>query len=269
PPDGGSPAGRAWCLAPRIGYASSLMQAGDRVGGRFEIEALVATGGMSLVYRAIDRERGGPVALKVLAGKGVRDMERFSYEALLLAELHHPGIVGYVAHGATAAGERYLAMDWLEGEDLAARLARSGMTVDEAVTLARGVSAALAVAHARGIVHRDIKPSNIFLVDGAVTEPKVLDFGVARLGYGRTLATRAGAMLGTPGYMAPEQAQGRKDADARADVFSLGCVLFECLTGRPAFAGEHVMTLLSRILLEEAPRVREIAPAVPASLDQL
>lgn len=135
--------------------------------------------------------------------------------------------------------------------------------------LARGVAAALAAAHARGIVHRDVKPSNIFLVEGQVDQAKLLDFGIARLGYGRTLATRTGTLLGTPGYMAPEQAQGRKDVDAAADVFSLGAVLFECLTGRPAFTAEHLMATLSRILFEETPRVKTLRPDVPSALDML
>ncbi|UQA62868.1 serine/threonine-protein kinase PknK [Polyangium aurulentum] len=246
-----------------------MMKPGQRIAARFEIEDVAATGGMSTVYRAKDHETGALVAVKVLGGRSMREMERFSAEAVLLAELRHPGIVRYVSHGATPEGDMYLVMEWLEGEDLAARLVRAGMAVDESVKLARCVAEALAAAHARGIVHRDIKPSNIFLPGGNPAEAKILDFGVARLGYGRTLATRTGMLLGTPGYMAPEQAQGRKDVGASADVFSLGAVLFECLTGNPAFAAEHLMAVLSRILFEEPPRMRELRPEIPIALEQL
>src|SRR5262249_35241696 len=133
------------------------MDPGSLIADRFEIEALVATGGMGEVHRARDRETGKHVAVKIMSGGGLRDMDRFAYEALLLAELRHPGIVGYVGHGATPAGGLYLAMDWLDGEDLSDRLARAGTTIDEAVSVARGAAEALAVAHARGIVHRDMK----------------------------------------------------------------------------------------------------------------
>src|SRR5262245_58296038 len=179
---------------------------------------------MGEVHRARDRETGKHVAIKLRSSGGVRDVDRFAYEALVLSELHHPGIVGYVGHGATPAGNLYLAMDWLEGEDLSERLARTGTTIDEAVSIGRGAAEALAAAHARGIIHRDIKPSNIFLLDRDAHAVRILDFGIARLGFGRSLATGTGTLLGTPGYMAPEQAEGRKDLDAQVDVFALGCV---------------------------------------------
>lgn len=246
------------------------MKPGMRVAGRFEIEDFTIAGGMATIHRARDLETNEVVAVKILSGRNVRDMERFSAEAVLLAELTHPGIVRYVAHGVLPDGDLYLAMQWLEGEDLSARLLRPQLlSVSECVRLALGVAAALGAAHARGIVHRDVKPSNIFLVDGRVDQAKLLDFGIARLGYGRTLATRTGTLLGTPGYMAPEQAQGRKDVDAAADVFSLGAVLFECLTGRPAFTAEHLMATLSRILFEETPRVKTLRSDVPPALDML
>ncbi|MDI3283008.1 protein kinase [Polyangium sp. 15x6] len=246
-----------------------MLKPGMRVAARFELDDHMISGGMATIYRARDLESGAVVAVKVLGGRNVREMERFSAEAVLLAELRHPGIVRYVSHGSLPAGELFLVMEWLEGEDLSDRLARGRLPLDEAIRLARRVADALGAAHARGIVHRDVKPSNVFLPRGDVDEAKLLDFGIARLGYGRTLATRTGTLLGTPGYMAPEQAQGRKDVDARADVFSLGAMLFECLTGRPAFASEQLMATLSRILFEEPPRVRTIRGETPAALDLL
>lgn len=246
------------------------MKPGMRVAGRFEIEDFMISGGMATIHRARDLDTNEVVAVKILSGRSVRDMERFSAEAVLLAELTHPGIVRYVAHGVLPDGDLYLAMQWLEGEDLSARLLRPQLlSIADTVRLATTIALALGAAHARGIVHRDVKPSNIFLIDGGVEDVKLLDFGIARLGFGRTFATRTGTLLGTPGYMAPEQAQGRKDVDAAADVFSLGAVLFECLTGQPAFTAEHLMATLSRILFEETPRVRTLRPDVPPALDML
>jgi tetratricopeptide (TPR) repeat protein len=250
------------------------MDQGELVDGRFEIERLAGAGGMGQVYAAIDRRTGGRVALKVHHAHDSRAgrasfAERFVLEAELLAELHHPGIVGYVAHGRTAAGALYLAMEWLEGEDLARRLHREPLSVSEAEQIGRRVAEALAALHAHGVVHRDVKPANLLLEDGRIDRVKILDFGVAWYRGALGAATRAGALLGTPMYMAPEQARGDERLDARADVFALGAVLFECLTGRAAFAAEHVMAVLARILLEEAPRVRELRADVPAALDDL
>jgi len=241
------------------------------VAERFEIERFAGEGGMGVVYRARDVATGDPVALKVFRGRaGTPGGDRFLREARVLADLRHPGVVRYVAHGTLAdGGSLYMAMDWLEGEDLSQRLARGPLGPDETALFGHRVAEALAAAHARGVVHRDVKPSNLFLLGGDVGRPVVLDFGVARLALSARAATRTGAVLGTPGYMAPEQARGERDVDARADVFSLGCVLFECLTGRAAFVADHVLALLAKVLLEDAPRVREIAMDVPEALDSL
>src|SRR5262245_11937391 len=134
------------------------MRAGELVSDRFALERVAGTGGMGTVYRARDRATGAPVALKVVVGADDLRAERFARESRILAQLSHPGIVRYVAHGATVAGEAYLVMEWLEGEDLAQRLARAPLTVDEGLALAARVADALAAAHSRGVVHRDIKP---------------------------------------------------------------------------------------------------------------
>lgn len=132
------------------------------------------------------------------------------------------------------------------------------------------VASALGAAHARGIVHRDIKPSNLFLVDGDVDRVKVLDFGIAHVKHGAVDAmTRTGATIGTPRYMAPEQARGGREVDARADVFSLGCVMFECVAGQPPFTGDNPVAVLMKILLEEAPRIGALCTGIPAALDDL
>jgi serine/threonine protein kinase len=197
-----------------------------------------------------------------------RSVERFAREARVLADLRHPGIVEYIGHGRTEHGDLYLAMEWLQGEDLGVRLARSELTAADSLRLVTQVAAALAVAHSRRVVHRDLKPSNLFLVDGDSERVKVLDFGVARLLRGADL-TGTGEIVGTPEYMAPEQARGDKTIDARADVFALGSVLFRCLTGRSPFVGKSAASVLARLVLENAPRLRQLRPELPPELDDL
>jgi tetratricopeptide (TPR) repeat protein len=235
---------------------------------RFELLGLAGAGGMGRIHQAIDRLTGERVAVKVLNPSSL-ELDRFEREGAVLAELRHPGIVRYVAHGRAADGEPYLAMEWLEGEDLSQRLKRRELSVDEAMTLARCAAEALHEAHRRGVVHRDVKPGNLFLAGGEVDRVKVLDFGVARVEDARAALTRTGFMVGTPGYMAPEQTRGEKRIDSRADVFSLGCVLFRCLTGRAPFVDESVLDMLLKVALEPAPRVRSIRADLPEALDAL
>src|SRR5262245_30284664 len=244
------------------------MRAGDVVADRFEIEGLAASGGMGAVYRARELLTGLIVALKVVKSAGPEDEMRFAREALVLADLDHPGIVRYIAHGFTPEGDAFLAMEWLEGEDLGTRIGRTGLTVTESVTVAQSVAEALAVLHARGVVHRDVKPSNLFLPGGLIHRVKLLDFGIAQQRGATGSATRRGALMGTLGYMSPERVRSA-GVDPRADVFSLGCVLFECLTGQPAFSATHMAALISKILFEEPPKVGEICDDVPEELEAL
>ncbi|MBL9023726.1 MAG: protein kinase [Myxococcales bacterium] len=234
------------------------------VGGRFRLLALAGKGGMGEVHRAECRSSGRTVALKLFTSRDEETTGRFTREAEALARLKHPAIVELIAHGLTQDGTPYLAMEWLEGEDLAARLAKGPLEIEEAVELGTRVAGALAAAHAIGIVHRDIKPSNVFLLDGKVARAKLLDFGLARTQGGATF-TRAGEALGTPAYMAPEQAKGLA-VDARADVFSLGCVLFECITGRPPFWAEHPLAVMAKILLDDTPKLEALREGIPPRL---
>ncbi|MCA9524079.1 MAG: serine/threonine protein kinase [Myxococcales bacterium] len=239
---------------------------GEHLDGRFEIGDKVGSGGMSTVYRALDRTSGEFVALKVLHS----NPERFEREAQLLAEVEHPHIVRYVAHGSTPNGSRYLAMEWLDGQDLEEVLqARETLGIDETLLLLQIVSEALGAAHAQGVTHRDIKPSNIILVGGEIESAKLIDFGVAKFTDGTQRVTRTGIQIGTPGYMSPEQVRGKRDIDARADVFALGCVAFECLTGHLPFEADHAVAVLSKILFEEAAPVASLRHDVPAQLDIL
>ncbi|NUQ74249.1 MAG: protein kinase [Polyangiaceae bacterium] len=242
---------------------------GGRIGGRFEIEREAGAGGMGTVYRARDAETGSPVALKIVQRCGADELERLAREARSIADVNHPGVVRYVAHGASQSGPSFLAMEWLEGEDLGVRLARSELSLADTWLLGRKVAEALAAVHARGIVHRDLKPSNLFLQGGAVDRVTIIDFGIARVDFVTRALTHTGMGLGTPGYMAPEQARGARDVDPRADIFSLGCILFECLTGRPAFMGEHPIAVLAKVLFEDAARVSDLCPDVPEPLSTL
>ncbi|HEX7838289.1 MAG TPA: serine/threonine-protein kinase, partial [Kofleriaceae bacterium] len=244
------------------------MALANLLGDRFEIEQPPRGGGMGEVFRGRDRLSGEAVAIKVIAEDREHHAARFVREVELLSELSHPGIVRYIAHGEMDSGRLFLVMEWLDGEDLRDHLEREPLTMDEAVTLATRVADALGVAHARGIVHRDLKPSNLFLPGGRIDRVKVLDFGIAQRG-GRTPLTQTGTMIGTPGYMAPEQARSNSPIDARADVFALGCVLFQCLTGALAFAGDSAAAILGKILFSETPRVSALWPEVPEDLDAL
>ncbi|MDC3953253.1 serine/threonine-protein kinase [Polyangium jinanense] len=245
-----------------------MLGIGDTLGGRFELVRLAETGGMGEIYEARERATGERLAVKVLRTGREEAAERFERETQILSTSSHPHIVRYVARGALPTGEPWLVMEWLEGEDLASRLRRGPLGVAEGVRLLRAAAGALGAMHARGVVHRDVKPSNLFLVGGCIEGLKVLDFGIAQLP-GASRLTDTGLILGTPGYMAPEQARDRETVDARADVFSLGAVLFECLTGRPAFRGGTFLAVMSKTLFEEPPRLRDLVPRAPEGLDEL
>jgi tetratricopeptide (TPR) repeat protein len=233
---------------------------------RFRIDRFGGAGACGKVYRAIDTD-GSAVALKVLQG-GHRN-DRFAREARILASIDHPGIVRYVTHGETLEGESFLVTEWLDGETLSARLGADRLSVAEAIELGYRVATALEAAHLLGVVHRDLKPANLFLVNGRIEAVKVLDFGVARLLDRGQALTATGVTVGIMGYMAPEQARGQRDLDARADLFALGCVLFQCLTGQPPFVGDDVLTVLLKVITADVARVQSVRPEVPEALDAL
>ncbi|MFO0682619.1 MAG: protein kinase [Sandaracinus sp.] len=253
--------------------AIARLSPGTLVAERFRIEAEAGAGGMGVVYRAHDLRSDQPVALKILAELGPVEAARFAREGTLLAQLLHPGIVRFVDQGRTSehpGAAPWIAMEWLEGETLSARLRRGPLAPALAARVVRDVAAALSVAHRAGIVHRDLKPANVFLVGGDRGSVKLLDFGIARpTGRGAATLTTTGTVLGTPYTMAPEQARGGRTLDARVDVYALGCVLYECLTGARPFDHESVAAVLAAVLLEEAVPPRERVPSIPESLDAL
>ncbi len=233
---------------------------------------------MGAVYSADHVMLGRKAALKVLLPEHSKRedlVERFFNEARTAARLNHPALVEVFDMGTLPDGSAYLVMDFLEGETLAARLHRLGpLPVDQAVDLARQITAGMAAAHGQGIIHRDLKPDNVFLVQDpenhARERVKILDFGIAKLVVPDTEkrgATSTGMVLGTPLFMAPEQCRGAGVVDHRADIYSVGCILFMMLTGRPPFPYEGVGEILGAHLHEPPPSPRASNPAVSADLE--
>src|SRR5262245_41465922 len=251
--------------------------------GPYEVLSLLGAGGMGEVYRARDSRLGREVAIKALPEDLARDPERlarFEREARLLASLNHPNI-GAIYGLEEVDGSRYLVLEFVEGDTLASRLDRGPLSVDETLQVCREIAAGVEAAHEGGVVHRDLKPRNVMLSPTGVVN--VLDFGLAKAdaesrggGSGSILsasptmtyaATQAGMVLGTAAYMSPEQARG-KHVDRRTDIWSFGCILFECLCGTPAFEGETVSDLLARIL-EREPDWSALPARTPARLRDL
>jgi serine/threonine protein kinase len=249
--------------------AAGAPRLGDTVGGRFRIEAEGGVGASGLVFRARDLCDGGDVALKVTYLARAGRPERAFREARALASVRHSAVVRYIAHGYTDAGAPFLAMQWIEGETLAQRLARDGLTPTESLRLALCLSSGLAALHDLGIVHRDLKPSNILLAGGRVEGACIVDLGVSRDLNGTTGHTGHGEYVGTPRYMSPEQIRDPKCVQGASDVFALGCILHECLCGAPAFDAGEVFAVLAQILFAQPPRASHVRPALPAELDRL
>ena len=250
--------------------------------GNYAVTGKLGEGGMGIVYRATDSRLQREVALKVLPASLAHDpqfMARFEREAHVLASLNHPHIASIYGL-EVAEGQRALVMELVEGEDLAVRLARGKPTLEETLRIARQLAEALEAAHDKGIIHRDLKPANIKVtLDGNV---KVLDFGLAKalqdVGAGSAvdltrsptislMATQAGVILGTAGYMSPEQARAQP-ADRRADVWSFGVILFEMLGGRRAFAGDTISDTLAKVL-EREPEWSSLPADTPPALRRL
>ncbi len=258
-------------LAPTQSSAppTASLPAGTVIAGRFTLEALAGRGGMGTVYRARESLSGQHVALKLLTVEGNDAPRRFTREAELLSGLRHPGIVAHIAHGTADNGQLFLAMEWLEGETLAQRLSYEPLRLEETLALLHRCAEALAVAHQQGVIHRDLKPSNLFFRLGRPEDVVLLDFGLARHTVPTTVLTAHQMLLGTPGYMAPEQVSGQSQLTPSADVFSLGCVLYECLTGQPPFSAPHLVAALAKILFTEPTPLREFRPELPSAFQEL
>jgi hypothetical protein len=249
------------------------LELGDGVvlADRFEIESRVAQGGMGVVYRAHDRERSERVAVKLVSsvGKDRDRAKRFERESRLLADLDHPRIAKHLAHGMTAQGQAYLAMEWLDGGDLSETLESGALTTNESLSVLKAVAEALAVVHEHGLIHRDLKPSNLIARNESLNELVLLDFGVARDADSASLLTATTALIGTPHYMAPEQASNSRDISPAADVFSAGCIFYECLTGERPFEADQILGILARILYDNPQPLSALRPDLPEAWSSL
>jgi eukaryotic-like serine/threonine-protein kinase len=239
-----------------------------RVAERYELLGLLGAGAMGTVYRARDRELDETIALKVLKkelGASPGMLDRFRREVKLARRVTHRNVARVFDIGEQG-GDRFLTMEFIDGEMLGALVARRGaLPVAEVLAIARDVCAGLSAAHAAGVLHRDLKPENVILArDGRAV---LTDFGIARAL--EDLARTASVMVGTPAYMAPEQVEGTPDLDARADLYALGTMLFELLTGAMAWPGDSIVTIAAGRLLKPPPDVRSINPTLPPSIAEL
>ncbi len=246
--------------------------AGSIIANRYHLQRKLGSGGMGSVWLAHDQSLDSLCAVKLVDPEKAANEEvriRFEREAKAAAQIRGVNVVDIFDHGIFE-GIPFIVMEYLEGEDLGARLERSGpLDLDQTYQIVGQVARALVRAHANGIVHRDLKPENIFLVPGDDAEvAKVLDFGIAKHEQyslaGKT--TKTGSFMGTPYYMSPEQARG-KQIDWRSDLWALGVIAFQCLTGRPPFESEALGELMGMILYDPIPRMSERNPRLPASLD--
>lgn len=239
----------------------------------YDLEKELGRGGMGVVYQARQTALGRPVALKMILHAeyaSADERQRFSREAEALARLRHENIVQVYELGEHD-GRAFISLEFVEGGSLAQRLRDGPLPAQEAARLVEQLARAMEIAHAAGILHRDLKPANILLAACGLAplHPKITDFGLARR-LDEAGQTHSGAVLGTPSYMAPEQAAGNVRAlDARTDIYALGAILYECLTGRPPFRAATVMETLQQVLHAEPVSVRSLQPATPADLETI
>jgi len=251
---------------------------GTVLEGKYRIDAIKGVGGMGEVYRATQINLDRTVAVKLMRGDFSADeqmAERFKREALAVGRLNHPNITTVYDYGIEPSLGAYLVMEFLTGRTLHEELKALGrIEPDRAVKIIKQACAAVNAAHVEGIIHRDLKPDNIFLLDESEDEPriKILDFGIAKFyGEGDTeglTLTAAGTVIGTPIYMSPEQCRG-ENLDPKSDVYSLGCVLFEMLTGRPPFTGPNISALIVQHATEAPPPPSMLLPGLPYQFEEV
>jgi serine/threonine-protein kinase len=249
---------------------------GAVLDGSYRVDRLLGEGGMGAVYRATQMRLEKPVAIKVMSRElsaAAEALARFHREALVTSNLGHPNIVQVFDFSTTATGEPYLVMEFLDGEDLERRLRRQRRLAPATMLhIVKQVGAALMATHAKGIVHRDLKPANIYLLEaaGAGDFVKVLDFGISKVRTATTKLTRTASIMGTPGYMSPEQARGRiEDIDERTDQWALACIAWECLAGEPPFQGESPLSTLFQVVNEPPPWLLPKVPGLPPKVEEV
>ncbi len=248
------------------------------VEGRYLVHGEIGRGGCASVYDAVDSRLGRSVAIKIArpAAVDVSAAARLAREARAAAAVSHPNVCAVSDAGTLEDGRTFLVMERLHGETLTSCLMRTGsLGAEEAIDIALQLLSALDAAHRVGIVHRDVKPDNVFLVprSGCTPTVKLLDFGLCRINAPELAddvhLTHAGQVVGTPEYMAPEQVYGSRAFDARIDVYAVGVILYEMLTGRRAFSGKDVRTVVLAVLAKPPPALRTVRPDLPLSLDRI
>lgn len=253
-----------------------ILKPDDVVGG-YRIVKTIGKGGMGAVFEGVHETTGERAAIKILHAHHSQDPEslaRFLNEGKAISALQHPGIVRLLGSGTMANGGCYIAMEFIDGETLSAKLKRDKRLGRQGLRLARQVASALQAAHRRNIVHRDLKPSNILLrrADQGEPEVRIIDFGIAKMSVEdrevQDFHTRTGTMIGTPVYMAPEQCRGVAVTD-RTDVYALGVILYQMLTGRPPFYSQADGDILAMHILVPPKPLREVEPAIPERVAEL
>lgn len=256
----------------KLRYSSENDTAGDadlvRIGDAYQVLEQIGKGGMGLVYKARECATGRIFAVKVMHGDLCENkvaQKRFEQEVEAASKLDHPNLVSVYAHGKTETGEPYLVMDYVEGKSLADLIEDEGrLSSGRTVEIVEQVAEAMREAHSRGIIHKDLKPSNILLASHLGKDlVKVADFGIASMkdesvDYTQTL-TETADVVGSPKYMSPEQCTGRQ-LDNRADIYSLGCVIYECQTGKPPFLGGNAIQIILKHMNEKAPDLPDSNP---------
>jgi eukaryotic-like serine/threonine-protein kinase len=264
---------------PRASGSSSSWGAGPEpeepllgviLGDRYRVDEQIGAGGMGLVFKATHVLIGRKLAIKVLRRRYARQADvaqRFAQEARVASSIKHPNVVDIIDYGTTPQGGPYCVVEYLVGHSLAREIVEHGpLEPRRALSVAIHVARGLAAAHQAGVIHRDLKPDNVFLTPadaGAPEQVKILDFGIARIAGRKTRLTADGTVVGTPEYMSPEQARG-DELDARSDLYALGVVLFEILTGRVPISGDSMVATLTKQVFELAPTLRQVDPRFAA-----
>lgn len=258
-----------------------MAEVGDLIDGKYRLTGCLGEGGMGKVFEAVHEDIGKRVALKFLLAEYITDQKavsRLQREARTAAAAGHHGIVDIHDIGVAEDGSPYLVMELLHGQSLGDLLERSGaLDISTSAYVVCHVLSALSAAHGAGIVHRDLKPDNIFLIEtgAAVFDVKLLDFGISRItGESVTLdqsmrLTRTGTIVGTPLYMSPEQAKGRRDLDHRIDVYATGVILYECVTGALPFEADNYNALIAKVITEDPPDPTLMRPDLPSALEKI
>jgi len=280
PPEGKDPVPEA--AAPPAEALRTDPLVGSVLADRYEIVRRIGEGGMGAVYEARHTVIGKRVAVKVLLEKFLEKPElvaRLLQEARLASSIGHENIVDVTDFGTTSDGRAFVVMEFLEGESLAQLVIRDApLPVERSLRISRQIASALGAAHDKGIVHRDVKPENVYLVRrGEADFVKVVDFGVSKAVHTREEGpewqrlTRTGMVLGTPLYMSPEQARGGEDIDARADIWAVGVLLYECLTGEVPFRAHNYLGVISQVLTEEAAPPSRLRPelGIPVGVEKV